>query len=306
MCSESIKYLDVDRRKFVTLLSNNQLYGLSDLKFTDGENFIFSKMAEKNEINFHRNNNFFPLTDRVNMKYSVEWVDRISKIDNTFYYFDKKNKILYSLENDRNTVVLDMKATNWNDQPMSITNFYVNSKNDIYFIDTPNHRIFRYYDGNFHEQSFGFDITYPNDLTIYRNLLFILSDRYIQAFDMYNDNYSKVTPYISANSKYISDVVNNTNFLTIDENTVKTDEFDVISYTGIDKIKLLNPSFLIFFKNYGSELSLEKFNGYDSILNGESVYQVTDDGSMVYGKLYYEDYGELRVRTVSCRLAKKD
>jgi hypothetical protein len=261
-------------------------------------------MAEKNGISFCKNNNFFSLEDRINLNYSVEWVDRISRVEDIFYYFDKKNEILYSLENDKNTMVVSIKALSKSSQSMYISNFYVNAKNDIYFLDTPNHRIFRYYDGTFYEQSFKFDITYPNDLTIYKNLLFILSDRYVQAFDMYNNNYSKIVPYISANTKYISDAINDSSFIDIGESPVKTDKFDAIGYSGIDKSKLLNPSFLMLFRNYGDELFLEKFSSYSSLMKGEGIYEVTDSESMVYGKLYYDDSGESKIRTIGYKLVK--
>jgi hypothetical protein len=304
LCNESIKYLNLDKQRFVTLLNDARLYELSDLEFTEGENFIFSKMAEKNGINFYKNNNFSSLGDRINLNYSVEWVDRISRIDNTFYYFDKKNEILYSLENNRNNVVVDVKIANKSNHPANISNFYVNSKNDIYFTDTLNHRIFRYFDGSFYEQSFGFDVNSPNDLVIYKNLFFILSDKYIQVFDMYNNNYSKITPYISANTKYVSDTINDISFMDIDENTVKTDEFDVFGHIGIDRNKILNPSFIMLFRNYDNELSLEKFSNYDNILAGDGVYTVTDEESIVYGKLYYDDSGESKVRTIIYKLIK--
>jgi hypothetical protein len=121
---------------------------------------------------------------------------------------------------------------------------------------------------------------------------------------MYNNNYSKIIPYISANTKYISDAAGDINFIDIDNNTIKISEFNDTVYAGIDRDKLLSPSFLMLFKNYGGELSLEKFSDYTSIMNGESLYGITEEELMVYGKLYYEDSGESKVRTISYRLVK--
>jgi hypothetical protein len=296
-CSGSVGYLDFEKQKFIVSKNSDHLLGATDFEFRGEDTLVFSRVDGK-LINILEGDSL-SIPGEID---STGEVDVIKKFNDSFYYLDRKNKVLHLLKDGVDQVVLDLIRTDGIPLDSEITNFHVSTENDIYLVDTPNQQIFRCYSGQCSKQPLSEDLHYPNDLILYKNLMFISADRHIQLFDIYSGESYKISLYVSENSRHMSDTLNTLDLANIDS-VVSPEALDALQFVGLDGARLLNPSFLLFLKDYDDKLFIEKFINYESIIGEENIYSTDNGGSIVYGRLYYDDFGETKIRTLVGRLA---
>ncbi|MDR2777735.1 MAG: hypothetical protein LBB24_03125 [Rickettsiales bacterium] len=294
-CTGSVGYLDLDGQKLVTVKNSEHLRGATDFELLGENGLMFSRADGRPAIN---SLGITGAADPLGSS-SSDRADSIKKFNGSFYYLDRESRILHSIRNGIGETVVDASMVG------DISNFYVSTENDIYLLDTSNRKIFRCHSDKCTEQWPGQELDMDqgqlNDMVLYKNLMFILFDRSIRLVNIYTNESSEVVPYVSENTRYISDTLNNLDLTKIDR-ALSPDAFGALFFVGIDQSKLLNPSFLIFLRNYDGKLLVEKFINYEGLAKYESAHSTAAAGSIVYGKLYYRDSGEIRIRTIATRI----
>ena len=183
ICSGSINKINFKEQKIETIIKSKKLFGISDVELLDKSKLLISKKTEDGIGIFDiKQNTYNNLSNVINFEYKIGRVNRIVYKYNKYYYFDIDSNILYSYDYTTNTNKEEINLNQFENIVISqeIDNFYIHSKNNIYFLDTANYRILHYNDNKITEQSFQ-DLPYPpNDLLIYRNIYYILLDNAIQ------------------------------------------------------------------------------------------------------------------------------
>lgn len=295
-CYSSIRYFDFSTRKFEILFKNPSLTNISDFEFINDNNILVSKSTGSG-IGIFNGQEYTSLNKNLDLNYLIGDVKRIIKYNNKYYYFDENESILYSYNKNKNVKEFDFNEVKFANYG-KIIGFYINSENDIYFLDKINHKILRIYNNKIYEDSFKDNVFSPNDFLIYKNLFFVLSDEYIQMFDIYYDKQSLIIPYCSNNTEYIGDILNNfiisRNLFSIDR-----ENFKIENILGQEKLEILKPSFLMLFKEKNNKFYLQKLIDYRDINN---VLLIDKEVSYIFGKLYYMQDEKIVVRSIDYKI----
>lgn len=295
-CDSSIRYFDFDTKKLEILFRNPNLNNISDFEFIDNENILISK-SMSNGVGIFNGQEYVSLNENLGLDYLIRDVKKIIKHDDKYYYFDENESILYSYNKNENIKQFDFNEVKSVDYG-KIIGFYINSENDIYFLDKINHKILRLYNDNIYEDSFKDNVFSPNDFLIYKNIFFVLSDEYIQMFDIYYDKQSQIIPYCSSNTEYVGDILSSFIF-SKSLSSMDRGNFKIENILGQEKLEILKPSFLMLFKEQNNKLYLQKLIDYRDI---NSVSLIDKEISYIFGKLYYIQDGKIVVRSVDYKI----
>jgi hypothetical protein len=304
-CDGSSGYLDIARRKFTFSEGNDKLRDTSDVEPLEDGRLLVSRTIGKrtSTIEFFEKNSS---TSRSNRLEIPGRVSNIKKFNGNYYYLDESNNILYSVEIialDNVNLISPNRVTGL-EEGIKISNFYVSRENDAYFLDSINHKILRCYNDKCSEQTQQLDPDQPNDLILYKNLIFVLFDKHLQLFDTYSNSSSAIIPYVSENTRYLSDTFDSIDIANID-GALSPDLFDTIYFMGLDRTELLNPSFLMFLGHQNGKLSSEKLVSCEAIRDSRDTYPIDNGGSIVFGKLFYGSPGKVKIRTVIGKIVGK-
>ena len=280
-CNSSIFVIDFNKKSIDTFLSDNSLFGISDFEFIDKNKIFVAKEFDYGILN---------------LDYKIGKVNRIIKLGNKLYYLDTDMNVLYSYSNGKNIVEVDLNSFDNIVLYNKITNFYVNSKNNIYFVSGLDNKIFHYNGGKIRER----DIKTSNskDLLIYRNIYYVLSKDNIQQINWYANKNDIINFYFSNNTK---------NFFNIDDISMNYKEYvsseqDIKLNNIIGDINVVpySPSFILLFEKNDNEIFPIKIFYYESFLNNENI--VIDNEYILYGCIYYNDNDKIKIKNINMLL----
>ena len=296
-CNSSIFVVDFAKKKIDTFLSDNSLFGISDFEFIDENKIFVAKEFDYGigilDIKTKRYEN---LTVKLNLDYKIGKVNRIVKASNKLYYLDTDMNVLYSYSNGKNSVEVDLNSFDNIVLYNKITNFYVNSKNNIYFVSGLDSKIF-HYNGNEIEER---DIksSNPKDLLIYRNIYYVLSKDSIYQINWYANRNDIINFYFSNNTKNffnINDISMNYKEYISSEQNIKLNnvigDINVVPYS---------PSFILLFEKNNNEIFPVKIFYYESFLNNENI--TIDREYILYGYIYYNDNDKIKIKNINMLL----
>ena len=297
-CNSSIYKIDFDNKKVDTFINDNSLFGISDFDFINDEELLISKRLDYGIGIFNiKTKKFESLNTKLGLDYKIGKVNRINRIRNNFYYFDYDNNVLYLYKDKENSIVADLNI--FDDFIIyKIDNFYVNSKNNIYFIDNYNNRILHYHYNKLYEKTFKNNINNPKDLIIYRNINYSLSNNNIQQLNFYDRENKTITPYFSNNTS----IFFNINDIKIDFKEYISSE-KIINMNNIIKdinIVPYSPSMIVMFEKKGNEIFPIKIYNYDLLINNEEI--LIDKEYILYGNVYYNEDDKIKLKHIDMML----
>ena len=290
--------IDFDNKKVDTFINDNSLFGISDFDFINDEELLISKRLDYGIGIFNiKTKKFESLNTKLGLDYKIGKVNRINRIRNNFYYFDYDNNVLYLYKDKENSIVADLNI--FDDFIIyKIDNFYVNSKNNIYFIDNYNNRILHYHYNKLYEKTFKNNINNPKDLIIYRNINYSLSNNNIQQLNFYDRENKTITPYFSNNTS----IFFNINDIKIDFKEYISSE-KIINMNNIIKdinIVPYSPSMIVMFEKKGNEIFPIKIYNYDLLINNEEI--LIDKEYILYGNVYYNEDDKIKLKHIDMML----
>lgn len=294
-CNSSIYKVDFNNKKIDIFLKDESLFGISDFEFIDNNRLLISKKLDYGIGFFNiRSRKYESLSVALDLNYKIGKVDKISKIGSNFYYFDCDNNILYAYNNKENNVVVDLNT--FDDFVIyKIDNFYINSKKNIYFVDSNENRILHYQYNKLYEKTFKNIIKNPKDIVIYRNIYYSLSSNSIQQLNLYDRENKIITPYFSSNT---------INFFNINDIKINYKEYislkkNITINNIIQDVNILpySPSMIVMFEKNNKEAFPVKIFYYDSLLNNEEI--VLDKEYILYGNIYYNDNDKIKLKELN-------
>lgn len=300
MCNYSISKINFDEQKIETVIQNKELFGISDFEFLNNNELLISKQLENGIGIFNISKNSYNSLDNIlNFEYVVGKVSKIVYKYNKYYYFDVSNNILYSYNNkinkeeinlneDENIIILD-----------ELDNFYINSKNNIYFMDNKNHRILHYNDGLLYEKNFKNFLTFPNDLLIYKNIYYVLSNNNVQVVNVYNNNHYNLDLYFSNNRQSFFNIPDNINIDVLNQKQFSLKNNNQLKINDIiNDISIIpySPSFIIVFEKNNNDITPIKIFYYNSLIDNDTINFESNKDYMIYGKIYYNNTEDNQIK----------
>ena len=302
-CNSAIYEVNFDAKQIETLVTNSNLFGISDFDFINDEELLVAKGFDYGIGIFDiKSGTFENLSVRLNLDYKIGKVNRISKILNRFYYFDVDMNILYSYGNNKNVVELDLNSFDDLTIYSKITNFYINSRNNVYFMDAANNRIIR----SNHKKIEEIDMEKltdqkPLDLVVYGNIYYLLTKENIQQINWYAGKKDIINLYFSNNTKNFfntTDIPTDYNEYALSEN-----KLGINSIMGDMNIAPYSPSFILMFEKVENEIFPVKVFYYDSFLNNEEI--VMDKDYVLFGNIFYNENDKIKIKDVNIILKRK-
>lgn len=301
-CNSAIYKIDFNEKKVEDFVQDKSLLAISDFEFINNNELLISKKLDYGIGIFNvQTKNYESLNSKLNLNYKIGKINKIKKNNNGFYFFDYDYNILYMYNNNENNIVVDLN--NFDDFLIyGINNFYVNSKDNIYFIDNYNNRLLHYHYNNLYEKNFKNNINNPKDLIIYRNIYYSLSNNYIQQLNMYDQQNKIITPYFSNNTK----IFLNINDISIEYNEYISSEKTININNIIKDINIVpySPSILILFEKDGNEIFPTKIYYYNSLMNNEEI--LIEKEYVLYGKIYYNEDDKIKLKNIDMILRYND
>lgn len=308
MCNSSLSKINFKEQKIETVIRSKKLFGISDIELLDKSKLLISKKTEDGIGIFDiEENTYNNLSNLVNFEYKVGKVNRIIYKYNKYYYFDIDSNILYSYDYETNTNKEEINLNQFENIVISqeIDNFYIHSKNNIYFLDSANYRILHYNDNKLTEKSFH-DLSYPpNDLLIYRNIHYILLDNAIQVINLYNNSNNTMHFYFSNNRQNFFDI-----------NTIKIDQLQQRKITlksntlkindAINDINIIpySPSFLVVFEKQNNTIKPIKLFNYNSLVADTNINIENGKKYIIYGNMYYNADNNIKIKNINFSISQ--
>lgn len=308
ICSGSINKINFREQKIETIIKSKKLFGISDVELLDKSKLLISKKTEDGIGIFDiKQNTYNNLSNVINFEYKIGRVNRIVYKYNKYYYFDIDSNILYSYDYTTNTNKEEINLNQFENIVISqeIDNFYIHSKNNIYFLDTANYRILHYNDNKITEQSFQ-DLPYPpNDLLIYRNIYYILLDNAIQIVNLYNNDNHTMNFYFSNNRQNFFDINTiNVNQFEQKQFTLKTNTLKINDIINDINIIPYSPSFLIVFEKNNNIIKPLKLFNYNSLVTDINVNVEKNKTYIIYGNMYYNTDNNIKIKNINFSISQ--
>ena len=301
-CNSAIYKIDFNEKKVEDFIQDSSLLAISDFEFINDNELLISKNLDYGIGIFNiQTKNYDPLNNKLNLDYKIGKINKIKKNNNGFYFFDYDYNILYMYNNNKNNIVVDLNNFD-NFLIYEINNFYVNSKDNIYFIDNYNNRLLHYHYNNLYERNFKNNINNPKDLIIYRNIYYSLSNNNIQQLNTYDQQNKIITPYFSNNTK----IFLNINDINIEYNEYISSEKTININNIIKDINIApySPSILILFEKEKNEIFPIKIYYYNSLMNNEEIS--IEKEYVLYGKIYYNEDDKIKLKNIDMILRYDD
>ena len=298
-CNGSIEYFDFNDKKLKVFVKNQNLIGINDFEFMNEDYVLVSKIKPNDSLGIFNNNIYTSITDLSEKNAGLVAMPKIGKFNDKYYYFDIDNRILYSFDGSGSSIVTQL-TDEYSDKVIS--DFYINSDSDIYFLYENSSYVLRYYNKTFSEQPIGNCLFTINDFLISKNLFFKLSDSSLEIIDIYHKVNSKIEPFIDRNTENFGDLTEHINLYDdFDFYEFNKAEETLFDFIGLTKDMVLKPSFLIFLsENNNSKLVLNKVVYWSDIYNETNL---SEDIKYVVGKLYYkDDLGNFRVKYINSKI----
>ena len=313
MCNYSIGKINFKDQKIDIIFKDKQLFGISDFEFLDNNNILISKQLNNGIGIFNtKENSYTSLNETLKTDNFIGSVNRIVHKNGKYYYFDVDNNILYCYDkkNNRTTKIIDLNADKNIMIFDTINNFYVDSKDNIYFMDTQNHRILHYSYGNIYEKYFKNTLYFPNDLIIYKNIHYVLSNNNIQFINTYGGKNRNIELYYSNNRQTffnLEDIIDLDKLhykkFTLNSDTINTsnivNEINIIPYS---------PSFIMIFEKNKNKVTPVKVFYYNSIINNDGFTIDKNKDYLIYGRLYYNSNTDncIKIKNVNILIPKEN
>lgn len=308
ICSGSINKINFKEQKIETIIKSKKLFGISDVELLDKSKLLISKKTEDGIGIFDiKQNTYNNLSNVINFEYKIGRVNRIVYKYNKYYYFDIDSNILYSYDYKTNTNKEEINLNQFENIVISqeIDNFYIHSKNNIYFLDSANYRILHYNDNKITEQSFQ-DLSYPpNDLLIYRNIYYILLDNAIQIVNLYNNDNHTMNFYFSNNRQNFFDINTiNVNQFEQKQFTLKTNTLKINDIINDINIIPYSPSFLIVFEKNNNIIKPLKLFNYNSLVTDININVEKNKTYIIYGNMYYNTDNNIKIKNINFSISQ--
>lgn len=305
LCDNSIKIINFKKQKIDQFIKNENLFGITDFEFLDKNNLLISKKDNYGIGIFDIKNNIFtPLNEKLNLDYKIGKVNKIIKHTNKYYYFDSTNNILYSFDNIENKMESNLNEYDNIILYDEIESFYINEKDNVYFLDTKNNKILHKIKNQIFEKNFNSFLYLPNDMLIFKNIIYITSNNIIQKINLYNNKYENINLFFSKNRKIFFDIdenieIKNISNINSQNITINNNKFSLNNL--IDNINIVpySPSFLaIFEREKKNKLILNKILFYDNLINKNKINIENNKEYILYGKIYYNDDNIIKIKNI--------
>ena len=175
---------------------------------------------------------------------------------------------------------------------------------------TQNHRILHYSYGNIYEKYFKNTLYFPNDLIIYKNIHYVLSNNNIQFINTYGGKNRNIELYYSNNRQTffnLEDIIDLDKLhykkFTLNSDTINTsnivNEINIIPYS---------PSFIMIFEKNKNKVTPVKVFYYNSIINNDGFTIDKNKDYLIYGRLYYNSNTDncIKIKNVNILIPKEN
>lgn len=305
-CDSSIKIINLENQTIETFADDQKLFGISDFEFLDENNLLIS-LDINNGIGIYnlKNKSFKSLNEELNLNYEIGKIHKIVKYKGKFYYFDSDYNILYSFDGEKNIVEVNLNNYENITSYTKVKTFYINSSNNIYFIDIKNNKILHKIRNNLVETKFLSSLNSPKDMFVFKNVIYVLENDAIKEINLYKNKRENLKLNFSNDRKIFFNVDENIDIKTVEsgktrEISVDGNQFSINNFLNGLKIVPYSPSFLAIFEKSGkNEVILYKILFYNNLINTNDVAIESGKEYVLYGKIYYLSGNEVNVKTVN-------
>lgn len=311
VCNSMISKVNFEQQRIDKFVENEWLFGISDFEFLSDKKLLISKKLDDGIGIFDiENGTYTPLSKLFNFEYKIGKINRITKQNDGYYYFDVSNNILYLYNHKLNINKEEINLNQFDNVIISqeIDNFYIHSKNNIYFMDSQNHRVLHYSHGTMYEKYFKNFLYFPNDLLIYRNIYYVLSNSNIQVMNLYNNSNYNLELYFSNNRQNFFNLYDNVNInqLIQKEFTIKTDTLKINDVINDVNIVPYSPSFIVVFEKQNNTVTPIKMFYYNFLIADSIVNIENGKNYVLYGNIYYNsmDDNSIKIKNINFSISQ--